>query len=117
MGELEWAGRGRHDLILAAIDNFWHPGPSVRFFLGFMVYKSAEGGSPEPWILVYGGRAGAWRRELEWAGPGRSGYRPDGGSGDGRGIFSLPIVVASHGAGSEFPTADGSVNVPPQTVY
>ena len=43
MGELEWAGRGRHDLILAAIDNFWHLGPNVRFFLGFMVYKSAEG--------------------------------------------------------------------------
>ena len=111
MGELEWAGRGRHDLILAAIDNFWHPGPNVRFFLGFMVYKSAEGWSPEPWILVYGGRVRALRRELEWAGPGRSGYRPDGGSGGGRGdIFpalSLPaIMVASHGAGSEFPTAD-----------
>ena len=42
--ELEWAGRGRQDLILAAIDNFWHLGPNVRFFLGFMVYKSAEGG-------------------------------------------------------------------------
>ena len=32
--------------------------------------------------------------------------------------LSLPaIMVASHGAGSEFPTADGSVNVPPQTNY
>ena len=61
--------------------------------------------------------------ELEWAGRGRSGYRPDGGSGVGMGggifsLLSLPaIMVASHGAGSEFPTADGSVNVPPQTVY
>ena len=94
----------------------------MRFLLGYMVYKKTEGWSLEPWILVYGGRARAWRRELEWAGPGRSGYRPDGGSGGGRGdIFpalSLPVImVASHGAGSEFPTADGSVNVPPQTNY
>ena len=46
-----------------------------------------------------------------------------GQTGDlgGGGIFSLlsvpAIMVASHGAGSEFPTADGSVNVPPQTNY
>ena len=90
--------------------------------MGSWSTKVLKGGSPEPWILVYGGRARAWRRKLEWAGPGRSGYRPDGGSGVGRGdIFpalSLPaIMVASHGAGSEFPTADGSVNVPPQTNY
>ena len=44
-----------------------------------------------------------------------------GDLGWGGGIFSLlsqpAMMVASHGAGSEFPTADGSVNVPPQTVY
>ena len=91
----------------------------MRFLLGYMVYKKTEGWSLEPWILVYGGRARAWRRELEWAGPGRSGYRPDGGSGEGRGIFSLlsvPIMVASHRAGSEFPTSDGS-DMPVQTIY
>ena len=41
-----------------------------------------------------------------------------GDLGMGRGIFSLlslpARMVASHGAGSEFPTPDGSVNVPHQ---
>ena len=32
-------------------------------------------------------------------------------------LFFPAMMVASHGAGSEFPTADGSVNVPPQTNY
>ena len=37
------------------------------------------------------------------------------GEGDIFPALSLPaIMVASHGAGSEFPTADGSVNVPHQ---